>query len=39
MDFPIVITQSDYNNYLTMKHQQELKVIMAIIKGFEEMER
>lgn len=38
IDFPIVITYLEYDTYLTKKHQHELKVIMSIIKGFEEME-
>jgi hypothetical protein len=36
--FPIIITQSDWENYLNKQHRHELKVIIAVIKGFKEME-
>jgi len=38
MEFPIIITESDYNKYLTQKNQFQLKVIVGVIKGFKEME-
>ena len=39
MEFPIIITESDYNKYLTKKNQFQLNVIVSVIKGFKEMER
>jgi hypothetical protein len=36
--FPIIITEKDFNEYITQKHKIELKTIVAVINGFKEME-
>ena len=37
MEFPIIITESDYENYLNKQNRFQLKVIVSVIKGFKEM--